>query len=111
MKENPASSPALQNELELHIEGVRCVSLTFGMTLYTDQPLSKIAAAVLKLWASFQELVPASDLTFYATESMSVHKPTKKKADSLLRARLFPKSSTREYIVLELKGGEKFNAA
>jgi hypothetical protein len=109
--ENPASPSTPPNHLELHVNGTRLVSLTFGITLYTDQPLSRIPDAVLKLWALFQELVPPSDLKFYATENMSVHKPVKKATLNLLQTWLSAAAPLREYIVLEMKGGDVFNAA
>jgi len=102
---------AAGRDLDLIVNGVRLVSLTFGMTLYTNQPLTKIGGAILELHHRFLETFPAHEFKYYATENMHAHKPAKKSTLTLLNTWLKPDAVARDYVVLELKDGEQFQAA
>jgi hypothetical protein len=100
----------LPKDLELVQDGVRIVSLTFGIKLYTDLLFSKIPDAVLGCYDRYLKLFPGEGLKFYATENMSQHKPVAKRTLDMPRVWLKPGAPAREYVAIELHDGETFNA-
>lgn len=92
-------------------DGVRLVSLTAGVTLYTDVVLSENPKAVLGLYDLFLSAVPPSVLKFYGTENMRRHKPVTKRVLEMLPTWLEPGAPPREYIYIDLKDGEQYQDA
>ena len=95
-------------KLELVVDDERLVSLTFGLTLYTDQLFSAIPQAVLGCYEAFLSLCPPENLTFYSTENMTRHKPVTKRVLSMLETWFAPGAPAREMYKLELKDGEHY---
>jgi hypothetical protein len=98
---------SLMSSLDLVEGDVRRASLTFSITLFTDRVLSDIPAATLRCQEIFLKRCPQDALRFYATENMRRHRPVTKKTLTILPARLETPSAKPEYIVLELKDGER----
>jgi len=105
---NLTSTP---QDLELLKDGVRLVSITFGITLYTNRLLSEISQSVLECYDKFFEICPKENLRFYGTENMRKHKPISKRTFNMLPTWLKPDAPAREYIYLNLKDGEKYQDA
>jgi hypothetical protein len=93
-------------DLELMADGKRLVSLTFTVTLFTNELYSKVPEAVLACYKAFLGLCPAENLKFYLTENMKVEKPVTKRALNMLETWLKPGAPPRPYYALELKDGE-----
>lgn len=92
-------------------DGVRLVSFTFGITLYSNATFSEVPDAILACYERFLQLCPPDKLRYYATESMRRHKPITKRALNMLPTWLKPDSPPREYVNLELKDGEQYQDA
>jgi hypothetical protein len=78
MKQRQAKQDSISprfDELELITGGVRLVSITFGITLYTSELFSKHGEAVLACFEMYRQLCPKDQLTFYGTANMRMHKP------------------------------------
>jgi hypothetical protein len=90
-------------DLELIQDGVKLVSLVFGINLYTDASFYERAPQVLATYDAFLERCPPQRLTFYATETMKVHKPVNKRVLAMLPTWLEPAAPRKDYIALELK--------
>jgi hypothetical protein len=93
-------------DLELVDDDVRLVSLTFGISLYTDRLFSTIPEAVLACQEKFLSLCPPAKLTFYSTENMRKHQPVNKRVLNMLETWLKPGAPPRPTYVLELRDGE-----
>ena len=89
----------------------RLVSLTFGLTLYTDAILTENATAVLTCYESFLRLCPKENLRFYATENMRQHKPITDRTFGMLQTWLKPGAPPKDFIYLELKDGQNYQDA
>jgi len=107
-KDGPPDAGVVKGLVE---SGVRIVSFTFGIKLYTPELFSKIPEAVLGCYDRFLKRCPPERLKFYATENMKQHKPTTKRTFDMLRTWLKPDAPEREYVAIELHDGEVFNAA
>ncbi|MEN3332476.1 MAG: hypothetical protein V7641_1841 [Blastocatellia bacterium] len=104
----PTADLKIPANLELVDDGVRLVSLTFGLSLYTDVLFSSVPDAVLGCFEKFLGLCPADQLKFYVTENMDQHKPVTNRTMGMLKTWLKPGAPPREYIALELKDGDDF---
>ena len=102
---------AMPAGLELVENSERLVSLTFGLSLYTDVLLSTVPDAVLACYEKFLSLCPADQLKFYGTENMSRHKPVDKRVLNMLKTWLKPGAPPRKHIALELKDGDDMVSA
>jgi len=109
--DHPNTPTVIPSGLELTEEGVRWVSLTFGVTLYTNVLFSEIPESVLGCFGKFLELCPQDHLRFYATTNMRRHKPVTKRTFGMLETWLKPGAPPREDIDLELKDGEVYQDA
>jgi Protein of unknown function (DUF3396) len=100
------------NDLFLAAEdGTPIAVPAFGMAFYTDRVFTEIGEPVLHLFDAFLALAPAGELRWYGTENMNRHKPVTKKTADMLRLWLAPDAPPREYVMLEMKSGDAFNAA
>jgi len=103
---------AMPDGLELRGDGGVLIAVpTFGLTLYTDKAFSKIPKAVLSVVDRFVALCPPDEVRWYGTENMSKHKAATKRTLEMPSTWLKPKAPAREYVMLEVKGGEAFNGA
>jgi Protein of unknown function (DUF3396) len=90
-------------DLELIDDGIKLVSLTFGINMYTNQSFYMIPQEVLKTFELFLQRCPAQQLNFYATETMKEHKPVTKRSLGMLTTWLSPEAPHKNYIALEFK--------
>jgi hypothetical protein len=109
-KDNKASA-SMPKHLELNEDGVRLVSLTFGVTLYTNKLFSKIPDSVLGCYDKVLQLCSQDNFHYYATTNMRKHKPVTKRTFGMLEKWLSEDASLMEYIGLELKDGEVYQDA
>jgi hypothetical protein len=105
-------APRRKTTLELVADdGARLVSLTSGLTLYTDRVLSEIPDQVLAVYEKFLVRCPPEALRYYATENMRRHKPVTKSVFRMLPTWLAPGAPPREYVHIEMKDGEQHQDA
>lgn len=103
----PRGSMLFPADIEFAEEGMRCVSLTFSIALYTDALFSQIPEAVLECYEKFLQLCPRDNLRFYATTNMRRHKAVTNRTFGMLATWLKPGALPMEYIILELKDGDE----
>lgn len=89
--------------LELIDAGVKLVSLTFGINLYSNLSFYAQAQQVLQTFDLFLQHCPAEQLAFYATETMKQHKPVTARVLGMPGLWLAPGAAHKHYIALELK--------
>jgi hypothetical protein len=106
--QRPSGSPA---DLGLTHEGSRLVTLTMGINLYSGTSFYDCPAAVLGAWALFQKFCPPEQLKFYATETMTAHKPITKRVLNMPDTWLKPGAPRKAYVALELKSGAAYQDA
>jgi hypothetical protein len=104
------SQTSLDN-LDFVSDSIKQVSLTFGITLYTDKVFSSFPDGVLGCFHRFLELCPPDQLKYYQTENMSRHKPVTKRTLGMLATWLKPDAPPRKFIALELKNGDEYRSA
>jgi hypothetical protein len=92
-------------------DGVRLVSLTFGLTLYTERLFSQVSDSVLRCHDRFLQLCPPDRLRFHATGNMRRHKPVTKRSPGMLKGWLKPGAAPRKDYFLELKDGRAYQDA
>ncbi|CAK8712875.1 hypothetical protein GMJAKD_02140 [Candidatus Electrothrix aarhusensis] len=92
-------------------DDVRQVSLTFGITLYTDKIFTEIADAVIYCHKKFLELCPNENFKFYSTTNMKMDKPVTSRALNMLSTWLKPDAPSIDYIGLHLKDGKTYQDA
>lgn len=97
-------------ELSLYVDGLPTVMPCFAIVLYTRELLSAHGDAVLQAWEHFERLCGRESLRHYGTETMSQRKPVTPRTFELLRTWLKPGAPRREYIALDLTGGESWAA-
>jgi hypothetical protein len=107
----PDAANLMPPELELVKDGLRLVSATFGVTLYTNEFFQDIPQAVLGCFEKFQEFCPPENLRFYATTNMRAHKPVTKRNLAMLTAKLKPGAPPTDLMDLELKDGKVYQDA
>jgi len=90
-------------ELELIEENLKLTSAVLGINLYTSQSFYNIPEALLHTFKLFLDQCPASELKFYATETMKAHKPVTNRVMGMLKAWMAPDAPQKHYIALELK--------
>jgi len=91
--------------------GLKLVSLTFGVNLYTNQSFYAMPQEILQTFDLFLQRCPAQQLTFYATETMKEHKPVTKRTLGMLGTWLAPDAPRKHYIALELKAAADYQDA
>jgi hypothetical protein len=107
-----SKSPRRKAELELLADdGAKLVSLTSGVSIYTDRTLSEVPDRVLSVYEKFLTRCSPDRLRFYATENMRRHKPTTKAVFRMLPTWLQSGAPPREYIHIEMKDGEQYQDA
>jgi hypothetical protein len=99
----PNDAASAHANLELTDAGVKLVSLTFGINLYTNQSFYGQPQQVLETFDLFLRHCPAQQLAFYATETMKEHKPVTRRALGMPGVWLAPGAAHKHYIALELK--------
>ena len=99
-------------ELELVAsDNVRLVSVTLGLSAYTEAPLSSAGPGLLAIYEKFLSHIDKSELRFYATENMRSHKPVSKSTFTMLPSWLKAGAPQREYVSLEIKDGAQHQDA
>src|ERR1041385_5809116 len=88
--DHPALKTEIPSGLELKEGGLRLVSVTFGVTLYTNAFFTEISKRVLGCLERFLQLCPPENLRFYATTNMRMHKPVTKRTLGMLETWLKP---------------------
>ena len=99
------------DDLNLTSEGLKLVTLTFGINLYTGESFYNVPKAVLGALDLFVARCPADTLRYYATETMRVHKPITARAMGMIPTWLKPGAPKKEYFALELKAGVAYQDA
>lgn len=102
---------ALIQKLEHQKAKVPIVKLCFGISLYTEKPLSAFPKAVIKAFTRFNSIVGEESLCFYATETMSKHKAVTPRAREMLKDWFGPAAPANESYGIEYHNGAAFNAA
>ena len=92
-------------------DGVVSVELGLGASLFTASPWSAQASVATLLLDQFLHWCEPYRLGFYATETMSRHKPTNAATFSMPQVWLKPGAPTRDHTTLELKGGNDYRDA
>lgn len=110
-KATSQSGTKLPKNLERVADGIKKVSATFGVTLYTNVLFSTVPDAILESFNKYLSLCPKEELRHYATENMTMHKPVTPRALGMLATWLKPGAPEREYIMQEIKNGEDYRSA
>jgi hypothetical protein len=98
-------------DLDLTSEGLKLVTLTFGVNLYMAASFCDHPKAVRAALDLFLGRCPRSALRYYATETMRVHKPVTDRAMGMIPTWLKPGAPRKEYFALELKSGQAYQDA
>lgn len=98
-------------ELQHEHEGVVVVRPTFGITLFSNQPISKFSSGVLAAFARYRKLVGDQALRFYSTSTMRKHAKVTKRALGMLEAWFGPEAPPSEDYGIEYVDAEPSNAA
>lgn len=110
-KRESSTESLIEKDLELVKDGLRVVTATFGLTLYTGEIFSSIPKVILECFDRYRSLCPESEMKFYGTENMRRHKPVTKRTLSILPTWLKPGAPPREYIMLEIQNGDAYQEA
>ncbi len=105
------SSMAFPDGLDSSEDGVRLVSLTFGVTLYTSVFFTEISKQVLACFEMFLRLCSRDQLRYYATTNMRMHKPITPRTFGMLETWLKPGAPPMDFIDLEMKNGVAYQDA
>lgn len=108
--DNKVTASSLE-KMDFSEDGVRLVSTTFGITLYTDTLFSEIPEVILYCYDKYLNLCSKENLKFYATENMKRHKPVTDRVFGMLQTWMKPGAPPREYISLVLKDGSVYQDA
>jgi hypothetical protein len=103
--------PAIPPDLDAEIDGVCVARPVFSINLFASQSLSELGSAALAPLRRYRELVGESALRFYATANMSKHKPTTKRALTMLETWLQPGARLGDYNFLNFQDAEDYNHA
>ena len=98
-------------DLDLDRDGLKLVRLTFGIDLYTNASFYDHPDAALAAFEQFLKWCPTNQVKFYATETMSSHKPVTKRVLEMLPTWLKPESPRKKWLALELKSGDAYQDA
>ncbi len=80
--------------------------LTFGIDLYTNASFYDHPAAALVPFEQFLDWCPPEEVKFYATETMSVHKPVTNRVLGMLPTWFKPGAPRKKWVALEIKSGD-----
>lgn len=98
-------------DLDLTRDGLKLARLTFGIDLYTNSSFYDHPDAALAGLELFLNWCPADQVKFYATETMSAHKPVTKRVLAMLPTWLKPDATRKKWLALELKSGDAYQDA
>jgi len=99
------------NGLSAELEGIPLVKLVFCINLATDKPLSELGPAAHVAFDIFRKYVPEASIRFYATGTMSKHKPVNKRTLTMLQTWLAPGAKLNDYAYLSYQDSASFNHA
>jgi len=97
--------------LDLEQDGIKFVTLTFGINLYTNTSFYDCPEAILGALDLFCERCPPNQMRWYATETMRAHKPITTRAQNMPSTWLKPGAPRKTYVALEFKSGEVYQDA
>lgn len=98
-------------DLDLMRDGLKLVTLTFGIDLYTNASFYDHPEAALGGLELFYKWCPADQLRYYATETMSAHKPVTQRVLGMLPTWLKPDAPRKKWLALELKSSNAYQDA
>jgi len=101
----------IKTEVEQHVDKIRQVSLTFGLSFYTAESFSTFVPNLLQCEKLFHDFCPISTMKYYRTETMSQHKPVTKRTFGMVGAWFKPDTPLRDLIGLEIKDGDEYRSA
>jgi hypothetical protein len=104
-------SAAKLPDLDLTQNGLKLVTLTFGINLYTGVSFYDIPHAILHALDVFLARCPPNCIKHYATETMRAHKPVTNRALNMPRTWFKRGAPQKDYVALELKSGDAFQDA
>lgn len=97
--------------LEAERAGIPLVRLVFCINLFTDKAMSELGPAAHATFDTFRAIVGDEALRFYATGTMSKHKPVTKRALTMLATWLAPGAKLNDYSYLGFQDSEEYNFA
>jgi len=92
-------------------EGIRVTSATFSISLYATPAPSEIGQPIVDIFERYRELVGDDTLKFYATGTMSKHKPVTKRALGMPAVWMKPGARLSDLVSVEYHDGAQFNDA
>lgn len=98
-------------DLDLTKNGLKLVTLTFGINLYTGVSFYSCREAILDALDLFMKRSGPERIRFYATETMRAHKPVTKRVLAMPETWLKPGAPKKDYVAIELKSGEVYQDA
>jgi len=106
-----ASTASLLETFDATCEGIGVTSATFSINLYAAAAPSEIGQPIVDIFARYRELVGEDKLRFYATGTMSKHKPVTKRALGMPAAWMKPGAALGDLVSVEYHDGANFNDA
>lgn len=97
--------------LDAERAGIPLVKLVFCINLFTDKALSELGPAAHASFDQFRKIVGDPALRFYATGTMSKHKPVTKRALTMLATWLAPGAKLNDYSYLCFQDSAEYNHA
>lgn len=101
----------LPKNLELVHEGVPIVRLTFGITLFMEQPFTAFPKEVVKSFDRFRGIVGDRNLRNYASWTMTRHKKVTPRALTMIASWFGPAAPEAEGYGIEYQDADPANAA
>jgi hypothetical protein len=98
----------LQSRFDCNNAEARVAALCFGITLFSDVPVSAYGAGVLDAFSLFREVAGPGAVKVYCTDTMREHKPVTKRALSLLDTWLAPGAPPRETVGVEYSDADPY---
>ena len=92
-------------------EGVIVARPTFGITLFSNEPISEFSDGVLRAFDRYRALVGDDALRFYSTATMQKHRKVTKRALSMLSDWFGPEAPPSESYGIEFIDADVFNEA
>ena len=97
--------------LEQDGDEFRLNSVVFEVSLFVVGRLDARASGLLAAWHEFLTWVPASELRYYATETMARHRGVTRKTFGMLGAWLASSAPPRDFLAFEIHDGSDYRDA
>ena len=101
----------LPENLELAHEGIPIVRLTFGITLFMEQPFTAFPTELVRSFDRFREIVGDEELRNYASWTMKRHKKVTPRALTMIASWFEPDAKRAEGYGIEYQDAVPQNAA